>query len=148
MELEVEPATELQSAGVAGGGDISECSATDGCVGSIGGSSVELRVIQQIEGLEAQLDGGLAVDVEGAEQACIEGRDSGTAELISVRVAKVRRNDRRRLFSEHRDGYQHVGGKYPLRIATPASRSLILRRDSKRNGGETGILRTLHNMSM
>jgi hypothetical protein len=92
LQLEVEATAELQGSGGSKGGDVTEGPASNDCVGGVGAGS-ELRVIQQIERLDANLKLALTFDVEPAEDACVDVGDSRAAELVSVRVAEVRRQD-------------------------------------------------------
>ncbi len=59
------------------------------------GVAGELRVIQQIERLDANLELALTVDVEPANDTRIDVCHSRSTELIPMRVAEMRRNDRR-----------------------------------------------------
>lgn len=89
--LEVEAAAELQRTGTlrrrvprAKAGDIPESSTTNrhvrvGC---------KYRVIEKIERLEANLELAFAVYVDGPEEACIEDRHSGSAELVAPGVGQ------------------------------------------------------------
>jgi len=56
-------------------------------------------VVQQIERLNADLELALAVDVEPANDTRIDVCHARTAEFVPMRIAKVRRNDRRWVLS-------------------------------------------------
>jgi hypothetical protein len=106
---EVEAATELKHAwgrwrGAAEAGDVAERSGAHGRV-RVG----ENCVIQRIERLKANLESGLAIHVEGAEDAGVDISDSRTTERVTRGIAKDGRNDFRRRLGGRIRGLRRIG---------------------------------------
>src|ERR1035437_825221 len=91
VSSEVEATAELQRARAAKAGDVAEGSVAHCC-----GRAGKNCVVQQIEGLDANLELALAMDVEPAKDAGVDIGNAGSTELVAVSVAEALRDDLRR----------------------------------------------------
>jgi len=111
--LEIDSTAELERTSRSEGCDIAESSAAHSRIW-VGG---QLRIIEQVEGLNANLKLALSIYLESTEDACIHIRDTRPAKLITVGVSEVRCDDR---LTGGISGFDRVskGGRVEPRLAT------------------------------